>query len=40
MIAVIGIGVFYAFISWAVIVGNGPTKAVELASGASPFDLF
>lgn len=39
MIAVIGIGVFYAFISWAVIVGNGPTKAVELASGASPFDL-
>jgi amino acid transporter len=39
MIAVIGIGVFYAFISWAVIVGNGPDKAVELASGSSPFDL-
>jgi amino acid transporter len=39
MIAVIGIGVFYAFISWAVIVGNGPTKAVELASGDSPFNL-
>jgi amino acid transporter len=39
MIAVIGIGVFYTFISWGVIVGNGPTKAVELASSASPFDL-
>lgn len=39
MIAVIGIGVFYTFISWAVIVGNGPTKAVELASGTNPFDL-
>lgn len=39
MIAVIGIGVFYTFIAWGIIVGNGPTKAVELASGAAPFDL-
>lgn len=39
MIAVIGIGVFYTFISWGVVVGNGPDKAVELASGATPFDL-
>ncbi len=39
MIAVIGIGVFYTFVSWGVIVGNGPTKAVELASGSNPFDL-
>jgi amino acid transporter len=39
LIAVIGIGVFYTFISWGVIVGNGPEKAVELASGAAPFDL-
>ncbi|GAA2550901.1 APC family permease [Mycolicibacterium diernhoferi] len=38
-IAVIGIGVFYTFISWGVIVGNGPDKAVELASGADPFQL-
>lgn len=38
-IAVIGIGVFYTFISWGVIVGNGPTKSVELASGADPFQL-
>src|SRR5262245_43049612 len=39
MIAVIGIGVFYTFISWSVIVGNGPAKAVELASGSDPFQL-
>jgi amino acid transporter len=39
MIAVLGIGVFYTFISWGVIVGNGPDKAVELASGSDPFEL-
>ncbi len=39
IIAVIGIGVFYTFIAWGVIVGNGPAKAVELASGATPFDM-
>lgn len=39
MIAVIGIGAFYTFISWGVIVGNGPDKAVELASGSDPFQL-
>jgi amino acid transporter len=39
MIAVIGIGVFYTFVSWGVIVGNGPAKAVELASSSNPFDL-
>jgi amino acid transporter len=39
LIAVIGIGVFYTFIAWGVIVGNGPSKAVERASGSNPFDL-
>jgi amino acid transporter len=39
MIAVIGIGVFYTFVAWGVIVGNGPSKAVERASSANPFDL-
>ena len=39
MIAVIGIGVFYTFVSWGVIVGNGPAKSVELASGTAPFEL-
>src|SRR6185312_6149759 len=37
MIAVIGIGVFYTFISWGVITGNGAAKAVELASSSNPF---
>jgi len=39
LIAVIGIGVFYTFVSWGVIVGNGPTRSVELAAGPNPFDL-
>lgn len=39
LIAVIGIGVFYTFISWGVIVGNGPDAAVALASGSEPFQL-
>ncbi|BBY67492.1 APC family permease [Mycolicibacterium helvum] len=39
IIAVISIGVFYTFIAWGVIVGNGPAKAVELASGPTPFDM-
>ncbi|ORV23053.1 amino acid permease [Mycolicibacterium confluentis] len=39
LIAVIGIGAFYTFVAWGVIVGNGPDRAVELASGANPFDL-
>ncbi|MBX8686486.1 amino acid permease [Mycobacterium sp. 20091114027_K0903767] len=39
IIAVIAIGVFYTFIAWGVIVGNGPAKAVELASGATPFEM-
>jgi len=39
LIAVVGIGVFYTFISWGVIVGNGPDSAVALASGPEPFQL-
>lgn len=39
MIAVIGIGVFYTFIAWAVVSANGPDRSVELASGAAPFEL-
>ncbi len=39
LIAVIGIGVFYTFVSWGVIVGNGPDAAVALASGSEPFQL-
>lgn len=39
IIAVIGIGAFYTFVSWGVIVGNGPDAAVALASGDEPFQL-
>ncbi|XTP37986.1 APC family permease [Mycobacterium sp. TJFP1] len=39
LIAVVGIGVFYAFIAWAVVSANGATQAVALASGDSPFEL-
>lgn len=39
LIAVIGIGVFYTFISWMTISANGSDKSVELASGAAPFEL-
>lgn len=39
LIAVVGIGVFYTFIAWAVICANGPAQSVALASGASPFEL-
>ncbi|RYE42774.1 MAG: APC family permease [Hyphomicrobiales bacterium] len=39
MIAVIGIGVFYTFISWGVVTGNGAHQAVERASGPNPFEL-
>lgn len=39
LIAVIGIGVFYTFVSWGVIAGNGPDAAVALASSDDPFQL-
>ncbi|WP_242453809.1 APC family permease [Mycolicibacterium sp. P9-64] len=39
LIAVIGIGVFYTFIAWAVVSANGPEASIALASGANPFEL-
>ncbi|BDY28866.1 APC family permease [Mycolicibacterium mageritense] len=39
LIAVIGIGVFYTFIAWAVISANGRARSIALASGDSPFEL-
>jgi amino acid transporter len=38
LIAVIGIGVFYTFISWGMVTGAGH-QAVALASGSDPFEL-
>ncbi len=40
LIAVIGLGLFYTFMSWMVIVGQGPQRAVELSTSASPVDLW
>ena len=39
LIAVIGIGVVYAFISWMVVAGNGQAHAVARAASANPFEL-
>jgi amino acid transporter len=39
LIAVIGIGLFYTFISWSAIVGNGLNQSVALARGDTPFEL-
>jgi len=40
MIAVIGLGLFYTFMSWMVVVGNGASQSVEISAGASPVDLW
>lgn len=39
LVAVVGIGMFYTFIAWAVVSANGPQRSVDLASSASPFEL-
>lgn len=39
LVAVTGIGVFYTFVSWAVISANGAARSVDLASGPHPFEL-
>jgi amino acid transporter len=40
MIAVIGLGLFYTFMSWMVVVGNGFKASVEVSAGAAPVDLW
>lgn len=35
MIAVLGVGLFYVFVSWMAIAGTGPTKSLELAQDAN-----
>jgi len=40
IIAVVGLGLFYTFISAMVIAGNGAKTAVETSISASPLDLF
>ena len=36
MISVLGVGVFYVFVSWMAITGNGESKAVERRHRATP----
>ncbi|MFN0284648.1 MAG: APC family permease [Kineosporiaceae bacterium] len=40
LIAVVGLGLFYTFMSWMVIVGQGRAKAVELSAGSAPVELW
>ena len=40
IIAVIGLGLFYTFMSWLVVVGNGAAQSVEVSAGAAPVDLW
>lgn len=40
MLAVLGVGAFYVFVSWMAILGNGLDGSQALAASASPADLF
>jgi amino acid transporter len=40
LISVLGVGVFYVFVSWMAITGNGEKEAVAAASSANPLALF
>ncbi|GHE45710.1 APC family permease [Streptomyces capitiformicae] len=40
MISVLGVGVFYVFVSWMAIIGNGEQEAVAAASSANPLAMF
>lgn len=40
IIAVVGLGLFYTFMSWMVVVGNGAANSVSISAGASPVDLW
>lgn len=40
LISVIGVGIFYIYVSWMTIAGNGLEGSVKVSSSASPLDLF
>ncbi|WP_455354787.1 APC family permease [Streptomyces sp. SYSU K217416] len=40
LISVIGVGLFYIYVSWMTIAGNGLAGSAELSASASPLDLF
>ena len=39
MIAVVGIGIFYTFISWMAVAGNGAEQSIAISTGDNPLDL-
>ncbi|MEV3854544.1 APC family permease [Streptomyces sp. NPDC050095] len=40
LISVVGVGLFYIYVSWMTIAGNGLEGSVKVSSGTSPLDLF
>ncbi|MBT2530255.1 APC family permease [Streptomyces sp. ISL-99] len=40
LISVVGVGLFYIYVSWMTIAGNGLDGSVKVSSSASPLDLF
>ncbi|SDP84245.1 amino acid/polyamine/organocation transporter, APC superfamily (TC 2.A.3) [Arthrobacter sp. ok909] len=40
LIAVTGVGIFYTFVSWMSVAGNGANEAIALAQSANPLDMF
>nr|WSX47986.1 APC family permease [Streptomyces sp. NBC_00974] len=40
LISVVGVGLFYIYVSWMTIAGNGLSASVELSASANPLDLF
>lgn len=40
LIAVIGLGLFYTFVSWMVISGNGLSESISLSTSSNPLNLF
>ena len=40
LIAVTGVGIFYLFVSWMSVAGNGAKTAIELAQSDNPLEMF
>ncbi|WP_394811182.1 APC family permease [Streptomyces xanthii] len=40
LVSVVGVGIFYIYVSWMTIAGNGLSGAVKVSSSTSPLDLF
>ncbi|MBW5423634.1 amino acid permease [Streptomyces sp. BG9H] len=40
LVSVVGVGVFYIYVSWMTIAGNGLSGSVEISRSATPLDLF